>query len=103
MLDRGWKKGMWGRLRSLGQRIRSEVRYYRAVLEHPRTPRASKILLAAALGYLASPIDLIPDFIPIVGHLDDMIIIPLLVTAAIRLVPEEVVRECRELSGLGSK
>ncbi|HAL44460.1 MAG: hypothetical protein A2Y12_19000 [Planctomycetes bacterium GWF2_42_9] len=58
-----------------------------------RVPKASKILLALAIGYFLLPIDLIPDFIPIIGHLDDLIIIPTLIFIAIKLIPKEVFDE----------
>jgi uncharacterized membrane protein YkvA (DUF1232 family) len=52
-------------------------------------------LLGLAIGYAVSPIDLIPDFILILGHLDDLIIVPTLLFMAIRFVPEEALDECR--------
>lgn len=75
-------------------RIRRELTAYRCLLGHPRTPRAARWLLVAAVGYLASPVDLIPDFIPLVGHLDDVIVVSVLVLAARRFVPPDVWREC---------
>ena len=73
-----------------------EVEFYRRVLRHPRTPKLSKILLGAAIAYAVSPIDLIPDFIPVVGHLDDLVILPLLIWIAVRLIPKSVIAECRQ-------
>lgn len=58
-----------------------------------RTPRLAKIILGLAVGYALSPIDLIPDFIPIIGHLDDFIIVPALVFIAMKMVPETVRRD----------
>ena len=68
-------------------RIKHELSYYRALSSDPTVPRASKWLLVAAIAYLISPIDLIPDFIPILGHLDDLIIVPTLVWLAMSLIP----------------
>ncbi|AKB29243.1 protein of unknown function DUF1232 [Methanosarcina siciliae T4/M] len=55
-----------------------------------RTPKISKILLWIAIGYALSPIDLIPDFIPVIGYLDDMVILPVLLYIAIKSVPKDV-------------
>ena len=82
--------------RSLIGRFRAEIEFYRRVLRHPRTPRVAKLLLGAAIAYAVSPIDLIPDFIPVVGYLDDLVILPLLIWAAVRLIPETVIAECRQ-------
>lgn len=58
-------------------------------------PWYSKIIPALVVGYALSPIDLIPDFIPILGYLDDLIIIPLGILLAIKLIPKEVLTECK--------
>lgn len=76
-------------------KIKRELTYYKALTAHKHTPRISRVLLACALAYLVSPIDLIPDFIPVIGHLDDLIIVPLLVWLALRFISEDVRRECR--------
>ncbi len=78
------------------RRIKREVNYYRKVSTDPRTPAISRYLLAAALAYLLSPIDLIPDFIPIVGHLDDLIIVGGLVLLARLFVPNVVLMHYRK-------
>lgn len=62
---------------------------------HPRTPWLPKVLSIATAAYVLSPVDLIPDFIPILGYLDEVILVPLLIALIVRLLPEEVVRECR--------
>jgi uncharacterized membrane protein YkvA (DUF1232 family) len=62
----------------------------------PRTPWYAKALSLVVVGYACSPVDFIPDFIPILGYLDDLILIPLGIKLVIRLVPEEVMAESRE-------
>ena len=82
--------------RNLVRRFKQEVEFYRRVLRHPRTPRVSKLLLGVAIAYAVSPIDLIPDFIPVVGYLDELFILPLLIWLAVRLIPKSVIMECRQ-------
>ncbi len=80
----------------LAQRIRREWVFYRMAMRDPRTPRAAKFLIGFALGYALSPIDLIPDWIPVLGHLDDVLIVPLLLAIAWRLIPRDARSECRK-------
>lgn len=87
--------GMLDKARSLARLFKQEVKVYARVARHPRTPRAARWLLVLAVAYALSPIDLIPDFIPVIGHLDDLIIIPVLVWLALKLIPKDVVEECR--------
>lgn len=63
---------------------------------HPRTPWYAKVLAALVVGYVFSPIDPIPDFIPVVGLLDEMVVVPIGVALAAKLVPPDVFAECRE-------
>lgn len=77
------------------KRFSQEIEFYRLVLKHPLTPRASRVFLAAAIAYAVSPIDLIPDFIPVIGHLDDLIVLPALIWLALRLIPKDVIADCR--------
>ena len=68
-----------------------------------RTPLLAKILVGITVGYILSPIDLIPDFIPVLGLLDDIIIVPLLITASLKLIPRVVLHEARETAKLSPK
>jgi uncharacterized membrane protein YkvA (DUF1232 family) len=65
-------------------------------LRHPRTPLAAKIVAGVVVAYALSPIDLIPDFIPVLGFLDDVILLPLGIALCLRLLPADVMAECRE-------
>ena len=86
-------------LRGAYARFRREIRVYQAVLKDPRTPRPAKWLLGMAIAYALSPIDLIPDFIPIIGHLDDAVIVPGLIVLAVHFIPRDVLEDCRVRAG----
>lgn len=73
--------------------IKKSISLAKALKEDKRVPRISKILLAIAIGYSLMPFDLIPDFIPVIGQIDDLIIIPLLIFLAVRLIPKKVFSE----------
>ena len=75
---------------------KNEIKVYRLVIKDKRSPKLAKLLLGMAIGYALSPIDLIPDFIPVIGYLDDIIIVPILFYLAIRLIPKEVIADCRK-------
>ena len=62
----------------------------------PRVPWIAKLVLAVVVGYALSPIDLIPDFIPVLGYLDDLVLLPLGIALAIKLIPPAVWQECRQ-------
>lgn len=66
------------------------------VVRDPRTPWYAKAVAAAVVAYALSPFDLIPDFIPVLGYLDDLIVVPLGITLALKLVPEHIIADCRE-------
>jgi uncharacterized membrane protein YkvA (DUF1232 family) len=86
---------MHRRFGQLVRALRGRLCFYRALLAHPRTPRAARWCLLAALGYMALPFDIIPDFVPVLGHLDDLVIVPGLLALALWLIPCEVRAECR--------
>jgi uncharacterized membrane protein YkvA (DUF1232 family) len=77
-----------------GQLKRGIFALYLAVRD-PRTPWYAKAFAACVVAYALSPIDLIPDVIPVLGYLDDLVLVPLGIWLAIRLIPEEVLEECR--------
>ena len=66
---------------------------------HPKTPWYAKLIISLTLAYALSPVDLIPDFIPVIGYLDDLIIVPAGISLSIRLIPEDVMEECRRRAG----
>ena len=68
-------------------------------MKDPRVPWYAKGLAAFVLAYAVSPIDLIPDFVPVIGYLDDLILVPLGIAITIKLIPPEVWFECREKAG----
>jgi uncharacterized membrane protein YkvA (DUF1232 family) len=76
-----------------------ELRVYRLMSRDSRTPTHSKIFLWAAVGYAFWPLGLVPDFIPVIGYVDDLIIVPTLIFIAVRGVPDEVSREARHRVG----
>ena len=90
---------MFDTLKATARKITYEIKVYRLVLKDRRTPTPAKVLLWLALGYAALPFDLIQTFIPIIGHLDDLIIVPTLVMLALRLIPTEVVEDSRARVG----
>jgi uncharacterized membrane protein YkvA (DUF1232 family) len=69
----------------------------------PRLPWTVKLLAIAVAGYALSPIDLIPDFIPVLGVLDDLIIVPLGIWLAIALIPEDLMREYRSMASAAAQ
>ncbi len=82
----------WGRLLKTANRARLAT-YLLALwklFRHPQTPRAVRWVAVAVLAYAVSPIDLIPDFIPVLGLLDDLVLIPLGIALVMRLTPESL-------------
>ena len=77
------------------RRLKREVRALYLAYRDPRTPWYGRMLAALVVAYALSPIDLIPDPIPVLGYLDDLILIPLGVALALRMIPREVMAECR--------
>lgn len=89
----------WRSLRKLARRVAAEARYYRCIAAHAETPALARWLIVAAVAYALSPIDLIPDFVPVLGYLDDVVIVALLIWIAFRFVPHSVRAACRAETG----
>lgn len=83
--------------------IKRDVHAVWLAARDPRTPLLAKVLALIVAAYAVSPIDLIPDFIPIIGYLDDLIIVPLGIMLVVRLIPAEVMREHRETAAQASR
>ncbi len=86
---------MLERLRSRAQALKREVMALAIAYRDPRTPWVARLCALAVVAYALSPIDLIPDFIPVLGLLDDLLLLPLGITLALKLVPPEVMAEAR--------
>ena len=94
---------MIDRLRAWARSLKSEIAVLAAAIRDPRTPRAAKILGALVVAYAVSPIDLIPDFIPVIGFLDDLVLVPLGLWALRRMIPPEVLAEHRARIGTDAR
>ena len=84
------------RLKLKAKELKSEVQVLIIAYKDKRTPASAKILIGITAGYLLSPIDLIPDFIPVIGLLDDLIIVPFLIKLSLKLIPETVLEDARK-------
>ena len=84
------------KLRAKAAALRQETLALWYALRHPRTPLGAKLLATLVVAYAISPIDLIPDFIPVLGLLDDLVLLPLGIALCIKLLPADVLAECRE-------
>jgi uncharacterized membrane protein YkvA (DUF1232 family) len=85
-----------GRLKRWARMLKTEVYALYLAYKDPRVPWYARIFAACVVGYAFSPIDLIPDPIPVLGYLDDLVLVPLGIALAIRMIPSEVLGECRE-------
>jgi uncharacterized membrane protein YkvA (DUF1232 family) len=77
------------------RQLKTEVYALFLAYKHPRTPWYARIFTAVVVAYAFSPIDLIPDFIPVLGYLDDLVLVPLGVILAIRMIPKDVMEQSR--------
>lgn len=77
------------------KQLKREIHAVYLAMKDPRTPWVARVLAAIIVGYAFSPIDLIPDPIPILGYLDDLVLLPLGILLLIKLIPSDVLLECR--------
>ncbi len=90
-------------LKARAKALKRDIPAVMTALRHPQTPWYAKLSTMLIVVYAFSPIDLIPDFVPVLGYVDDLIILPALVALTITWIPKEVMQECRlEAERLGS-
>lgn len=87
--------GFFLKIKEQVKSLKSQILVLYYVCRHPKTGILPKIITIIALGYALSPVDLIPDFIPVLGYLDDLVILPALIMLAFKLTSNEVLDECR--------
>lgn len=83
-------------LKERAKKLKTDVPALFLALKRPETPFAAKLLAVVTVAYALSPIDLIPDIIPVLGYLDDVILLPTLVALTVKLIPVEVFEECQQ-------
>lgn len=83
-------------LKEKARRLKTEVYALYFAFKDPRVPWYAKALVAVVIAYVLSPIDFIPDFIPVLGYIDDLIIVSAGIYLALKMIPREVLEECRQ-------
>ena len=94
---------MFSKWKEKAKKLKQEIYTLYLAYKNPRVPWYGKIFIIITVGYAISSIDLIPDFIPIIGYLDDLILLPLGILLSIKMIPKEVMEECRRESVKGIK
>ncbi len=84
------------RWRQRARQLKAETYALYLAYRDPRVPWYAKVIAACVVAYAFSPIDLVPDFIPVLGYLDDLVLVPLGIALALRMIPGPVLEECRE-------
>jgi uncharacterized membrane protein YkvA (DUF1232 family) len=97
------KKSTIAKIKEYARKLKQELIVLRLSYKDKRTPLFAKLLTFCVVAYAFSPIDLVPDFIPILGYLDDLIIVPLGISLALKLIPQQILddnrKRAQELSG----
>lgn len=86
------------KLKERAAQLKTDIPAVFLALRDKQTPFWAKLMAGLTVAYALSPVDIIPDFIPVLGYLDDLIILPALVAATIKLIPAETMQRCREKS-----
>ena len=86
------------KLKEKANKLKTDIPAVFLALKDKKTPWYAKLFAALTVAYALSPIDLVPDFIPVLGYLDDLIILPLLVALTVKFIPSDVFKEYRKLS-----
>lgn len=94
---------MAGRLKAWARTMKRDAHALYLAARDPRVPWYAKALALCVAGYALSPIDLIPDFVPVLGYLDDLILVPLGIVAVVRLIPPEIMAEHRATASLAAE
>jgi uncharacterized membrane protein YkvA (DUF1232 family) len=84
------------KLKTWAKNLKIELGALYIACKRPEVPLRAKVVAGLVVGYAFSPIDLIPDFIPIIGYLDDLILLPLGIKLAIKLIPTDIMVDCRK-------
>ena len=86
-------------LKARARQVKVDLIALALATKDPRTPWYAKLIVAGCVAYALSPVDLIPDFIPVIGLIDDLIFIPIALALAVRFIPEAVLVDCRRRAG----
>lgn len=84
------------KIKNKTQKLKKEIKTLYFAYKNPKTPILPKLIIIFTIGYAMSPIDLIPDFIPVIGYLDDLIILPALIALSIKLIPKDIIENSRK-------
>jgi uncharacterized membrane protein YkvA (DUF1232 family) len=90
----------WGKK---ARQLKNEVYALYLACRDPRVPWYAKLFALCVVSYALSPVDLIPDFIPILGYVDDLILLPIAIALVIKMIPGDVLNECRQKAEAGAK
>ena len=82
-------------LKERAQKLKTDIPAVFLALKHPRTPWYAKLLAAITVAYALSPIDLVPDFVPVLGYLDDVLLLPVMVAITVKLIPKNIFAQCQ--------